>query len=378
MIFDILAKASKDKENCTDLNLDGHLFPSNHASLFEILGTFNKLTSLSLGNVSLSDLSGFPHLPSLIKLNLSGNNISSITGLTILKNLRQLDLSRNKISDFGHLEALSALPKLRKLNLTNCPVSLLDAYREMTLDMIPTLISLDGKEINSTTEHYEDHYDENEYESDADDCSSYGSYSEDDEESKPVARKTISHSNPERTKRLESDVTSDEEEFDDEDEDEPEELEEDDDDDDYDGEKTELAEEEEKEFTETETFEDQSQTFEGFEFMPVMENEQYEGNIEDSQENPTFFNDESPYNDNRDYDDNDFLYIKPSSLESDTQSSSYDRQLYRYDSQPTDYLLPENSLDEFVTNDKLENFKRRVDEEEFLTPDNRKRSNYIR
>ena len=68
---------------------------------------FVNLESLSLINVGLTSLKGFPKLPNLRKLELSDNRISG--GLNLLSGspkLTHLNLSGNKIKDIETLEPL--------------------------------------------------------------------------------------------------------------------------------------------------------------------------------------------------------------------------------------------------------------------------------
>ena len=68
---------------------------------------FSSLESLSLINVGLTSLKGFPKLPNLKKLELSDNRISG--GLNLLSGspkLTHLNLSGNKIKDIETLEPL--------------------------------------------------------------------------------------------------------------------------------------------------------------------------------------------------------------------------------------------------------------------------------
>lgn len=86
-----------------ELNLDN----ARSVSIVGLTDDYCNLESLSLINVGLSNLKGFPNLPKLRKLELSDNRISS--GLNYLKgclNLKTLNLCGNKVSDFEALEPL--------------------------------------------------------------------------------------------------------------------------------------------------------------------------------------------------------------------------------------------------------------------------------
>jgi len=129
-----------------ELNLD-----NCRATLIEGLTTdFKNLEILSLINVGLTTLKGFPALPNLRKLELSDNRISS--GLNLLsgcKKLTHLNLSGNKIKEIDTLEPLKNLLELRSLDLFNCEVTSLDDYRGKVFEQLPSLAFLDGYDCNN-------------------------------------------------------------------------------------------------------------------------------------------------------------------------------------------------------------------------------------
>ncbi|CAL7933652.1 unnamed protein product [Xylocopa violacea] len=106
---------------------------------------FVALESLSLINVGLTSLKGFPKLSSLKKLELSDNRISG--GLNLLQSspkLTHLNLSGNKIKDLDTLQPLKEFKNLKSLDLFNNEVTNLDNYREKVFSLIPSLRCLDG------------------------------------------------------------------------------------------------------------------------------------------------------------------------------------------------------------------------------------------
>ncbi|XP_020279827.1 acidic leucine-rich nuclear phosphoprotein 32 family member A-like isoform X2 [Pseudomyrmex gracilis] len=110
---------------------------------------FSALESLSLINVGLTSLKGFPQLPSLKKLELSDNRISG--GLNLLDSspkLTHLNLSGNRIKDLDTLQPLKAFKNLRSLDLFNNEVTNMDNYREKVFNLIPSLRYLDGYDID--------------------------------------------------------------------------------------------------------------------------------------------------------------------------------------------------------------------------------------
>ncbi|XP_076633100.1 acidic leucine-rich nuclear phosphoprotein 32 mapmodulin [Colletes latitarsis] len=109
---------------------------------------FAALESLSLINVGLTSLKGFPKLPSLKRLELSDNRISG--GLNLLHSspkLTNLNLSGNKIKDFDTLQPLKEFKNLKNLDFFNNEVTNLDNYREKVFSLIPSLRYLDGFDI---------------------------------------------------------------------------------------------------------------------------------------------------------------------------------------------------------------------------------------
>ncbi|XP_076170066.1 acidic leucine-rich nuclear phosphoprotein 32 mapmodulin [Ptiloglossa arizonensis] len=110
---------------------------------------FAALETLSLINVGLTSLKGFPKLPSLRKLELSDNRISG--GLNLLHSspkLTHLNLSGNKIKDLDTLQPLKEFKNLKNLDFFNNEVTNLDNYREKVFSLIPSLRYLDGFDID--------------------------------------------------------------------------------------------------------------------------------------------------------------------------------------------------------------------------------------
>ncbi|XP_056640496.1 acidic leucine-rich nuclear phosphoprotein 32 family member A isoform X1 [Diorhabda sublineata] len=136
-----LEKRGKDPAEIKDLILDN----SRSTSIIGLTDEFTNLESLSLINVGLTSLKGFPKLPNLKKLELSDNRISN--GLNLLETspkLTNLNLSGNKIKDLETLEPLKNLKNLRNLDLFNCEATTVENYREKVFKMIPSLKYLDG------------------------------------------------------------------------------------------------------------------------------------------------------------------------------------------------------------------------------------------
>lgn len=129
----------------SELNLD-NCRSTQVAGLTE---QFVNLSQLSLINVGLTTLKGFPELPKLTRLELSDNRLTG--GLNLLcgcGQLTHLNLSGNKIKDLETLEPLKDLTNLKSLDLFNCEVTSADKYREKVFELIPHLKYLDGFDID--------------------------------------------------------------------------------------------------------------------------------------------------------------------------------------------------------------------------------------
>ncbi|XP_020095170.1 acidic leucine-rich nuclear phosphoprotein 32-related protein 2-like [Ananas comosus] len=146
------------------LTLDGAVKCSNgRLPAPPLLERFPSLELLSLANVRLCTLEGFPRLPRLRRLVLSDNRVAG--GLAALAAaglaaLRHLDLSNNRIAAAEDLAPLAALG-LESLDLYECPVTRVEGYRSKVFGMIPSLkyldkIDADGKERLDSDDEEED------------------------------------------------------------------------------------------------------------------------------------------------------------------------------------------------------------------------------
>ncbi|CAG2164698.1 unnamed protein product [Oppiella nova] len=124
-----------------DLNLDN----CRSTNIVGLTEDYSILENLSLINVGLTSLKGFPKLPNLKKLELSDNRISG--GLNLLSGspkLTHLNLSGNKIKDIETLKPLEEFKNLKSLDLFNCDVTSVENYREKVFGLISCLKYLDG------------------------------------------------------------------------------------------------------------------------------------------------------------------------------------------------------------------------------------------
>ncbi|XP_028178108.1 acidic leucine-rich nuclear phosphoprotein 32 family member A isoform X1 [Ostrinia furnacalis] len=124
-----------------ELNLDN----CRSTNIIGLTDEYTNLEILSLNNVGLTTLKGFPTLPKLRKLELSDNRISN--GLNFLngcKKLTHLNLSGNKIKDLETLKPLEEFEYLKNLDLFNNEVTGIDDYRSKVFGLHPSLKYLDG------------------------------------------------------------------------------------------------------------------------------------------------------------------------------------------------------------------------------------------
>jgi hypothetical protein len=125
----------------TELNLDN----CRSTQVVGLTDEFVNLESLSLINVGLTTLKGFPALSNLKRLELSDNRLTSgLEHLSGCPNITHLNLSGNKIKDVDTLEPLKSLKKLKALDLFNCEVTQADDYRPKAFETLPQLKYLDG------------------------------------------------------------------------------------------------------------------------------------------------------------------------------------------------------------------------------------------
>ncbi|XP_014245483.1 acidic leucine-rich nuclear phosphoprotein 32 family member A-like [Cimex lectularius] len=136
-----LEKRGRKPDQIYELNLDN----CRSLTIEGLTDEFTNLKSLSLINVGLTSLKGFPKLPNLQKLELSDNRISN--GLNLLQTspkLIYLNLSGNKITDLETLEPLKEFEHLKSLVLFNNDVTTIENYREQLFKLLPCLKYLDG------------------------------------------------------------------------------------------------------------------------------------------------------------------------------------------------------------------------------------------
>ncbi|XP_075165891.1 acidic leucine-rich nuclear phosphoprotein 32 mapmodulin isoform X2 [Haematobia irritans] len=162
-----LERRARKANQITDLNLDN----CRSTSIVGLTDEYTALESLSLINVGLTTLKGFPKLPNLKKLELSDNRISNgLHYLNTSPKLQYLNLSGNKIKDLEALKPLAEFKQLAILDLFNNEATQIENYREKIFEMVPSLQFLDGFDCNDV-----------EAPSEGDDEEENGNYSEDDD-----------------------------------------------------------------------------------------------------------------------------------------------------------------------------------------------------
>ncbi|KAH8300355.1 hypothetical protein KR044_013357, partial [Drosophila immigrans] len=140
-----LERRARKASQITELNLDN----CRSTSIVGLTDEYTALESLSLINVGLTTLKGFPKLPNLKKLELSDNRISTgLNYLTTSPRLQYLNLSGNKIKDLETLKPLVEFKNLAVLDLFNNDATQVDNYRDKIFKMLPSLSFLDGFDAN--------------------------------------------------------------------------------------------------------------------------------------------------------------------------------------------------------------------------------------
>mmetsp|Transcript_4778 Transcript_4778/g.21813 ORF Transcript_4778/g.21813 Transcript_4778/m.21813 type:complete len:309 (-) Transcript_4778:154-1080(-) len=104
---------------------------------------------LSIQGCGIASLDNFPNLQALRKLLLADNRIGGgLENLAKLTNLEELSIGGNKIASLDELKPLEGL-KLTAIDLEGCPCADgSDTYRKALFALFPTLIFLDGTDVD--------------------------------------------------------------------------------------------------------------------------------------------------------------------------------------------------------------------------------------
>ncbi|KAK3567517.1 hypothetical protein QTP86_019936 [Hemibagrus guttatus] len=128
---------------------------SNHIAHIEGLGALSSLRTLNLSCNSITKVQGLDGLVNLTRLNLAYNQINDLTGLLHLHGtdykLKHLQLHSNRLDDMNHLlQCMVGLHNLRDVTLrmdgAENPVCRLPGYREMVLQPLQQISTLDGED----------------------------------------------------------------------------------------------------------------------------------------------------------------------------------------------------------------------------------------
>ena len=115
------------------------------------LETLTKLTSLTITNGAVGDISAISGLTSLTTLNLAGNNISDLTPLSNLKNITTLGLKNNAISDLSPLLGLIGDDGKLKFTTLDLSKNSLEGYISPTNNNVETLRKLHDAGLTKIT-----------------------------------------------------------------------------------------------------------------------------------------------------------------------------------------------------------------------------------
>merc|ERR1711983_291030 len=148
-----LERRGKSPSQIEELNLDN----ARATQIEGLSDEYVNLESLSLINVGLTTLKGFPKLAKLKKLELSDNRLSN--GLGALQDcplLSHLNLSNNKVKDLEAIEPLKSFDNLTHLDLFNNDICNLEDYRTKVFKLLPNLKYLDDADADGDDEDDED------------------------------------------------------------------------------------------------------------------------------------------------------------------------------------------------------------------------------
>jgi len=141
----------KELQKINKLVLDGDCRATQLEGLTD---EFENLEYLTLSNIGLTTLKGFPKLAKLRQLELQDNCLNGgLENLAVCVNLTHLDLKGNKIQCLEQLEPLKNLSSLKFLELENTDISKQDNYRQKIFAVLPSVKYIDGLDVNG--EEYE-------------------------------------------------------------------------------------------------------------------------------------------------------------------------------------------------------------------------------
>ena len=143
---------------------------------------------LSIQGCGIASLDNFPNLQALRKLLLADNRIGGgLENLAKLTNLEELSIGGNKIASLDELKPLEGL-KLTAIDLEGCPCADgSDTYRRALFALFPTLIFLDGTDVDGNERLIDDDDDDDEdeeedFDDDDDDEDDFDDEEDDDDD----------------------------------------------------------------------------------------------------------------------------------------------------------------------------------------------------
>ena len=116
-----------------------------------------EIICLSMNGCKLESLERFPNLPKLVRLELienefDGNELTHLSHQTVFfflskkQELQSLSLGCNAIKELEQLKPLIKLTNLIQLDLSDCPISQKEGYRNEVFKLFPDLKILDNKD----------------------------------------------------------------------------------------------------------------------------------------------------------------------------------------------------------------------------------------
>ena len=111
----------------------------------------DQVTSLSLNNLKLNDISILSQFQQLESLSLNNNSIKDFSPLKNLKKLKELFLSNNDINNLSQIESLKNCTKLENLTLADNPIAKSQNYKQKIKEIFPKLKKLDGIDLSPET-----------------------------------------------------------------------------------------------------------------------------------------------------------------------------------------------------------------------------------
>jgi protein phosphatase 1 regulatory subunit 7 len=108
------------------------------------LTELTNLKELYLACNAIENVEGLPAGSPLSTVDLSSNPLTSLAGIDAHKKLEELWLTSTALASYTDLDPLRSLPVLTCVYLEHSPVAKLSGYREMMLQIVPTLEQLDA------------------------------------------------------------------------------------------------------------------------------------------------------------------------------------------------------------------------------------------